>query len=84
MKYARTAFITGITGQDGAYLTELLLNKGYEVYGLVRRSSLLAKSRIDGHPFSAILAHAYWPSGHLGTCGRQTEPLRVKKGEPLK
>ena len=43
----KRALITGITGQDGAYLTELLLNKGYEVYGLVRRSSLLAKSRID-------------------------------------
>jgi GDPmannose 4,6-dehydratase len=36
---ARRAFITGITGQDGAYLSRLLLEKGYEVYGLVRRSS---------------------------------------------
>ncbi|MGB3865118.1 MAG: GDP-mannose 4,6-dehydratase [Xanthobacteraceae bacterium] len=36
---ARTALITGITGQDGAYLAELLLSKGYEVHGLVRRSS---------------------------------------------
>ena len=35
----RKAFVTGITGQDGAYLAELLLNKGYEVHGLVRRSS---------------------------------------------
>ena len=41
------ALVTGITGQDGAYLTELLLEKGYNVCGLVRRSSLLAKSRID-------------------------------------
>jgi GDPmannose 4,6-dehydratase len=39
--------VTGITGQDGAYLTELLLKKGYEVYGLVRRSSLVVKTRID-------------------------------------
>ena len=36
---AKKAFITGITGQDGAYLSKLLLRKGYEVYGLVRRSS---------------------------------------------
>ena len=35
----RKAFVTGITGQDGAYLAELLLNKGYDVHGLVRRSS---------------------------------------------
>jgi len=41
------AFITGITGQDGSYLTELLLGKGYEVHGLVRRSSSLNRSRID-------------------------------------
>jgi GDPmannose 4,6-dehydratase len=41
------AFITGITGQDGSYLTELLLGKGYEVHGLVRNSSSLHLSRID-------------------------------------
>jgi GDPmannose 4,6-dehydratase len=34
-----TALITGITGQDGAYLSQLLLNKGYEVHGLLRRSA---------------------------------------------
>ena len=37
---ARVAIITGITGQDGSYLAELLLEKGYVVYGLVRRCSL--------------------------------------------
>jgi GDPmannose 4,6-dehydratase len=42
-----TALITGITGQDGSYLAELLLDKGYEVHGLVRRSSMLARTRID-------------------------------------
>jgi GDPmannose 4,6-dehydratase len=41
------ALITGITGQDGSYLAELLLSKGYEVHGLVRRSSTLNTSRID-------------------------------------
>ena len=41
------ALITGITGQDGSYLTELLLSKGYEVHGLIRRSSTFNTSRID-------------------------------------
>jgi GDPmannose 4,6-dehydratase len=43
----KVAFITGITGQDGSYLTELLLSKGYEVHGLVRRSSSFNTKRID-------------------------------------
>src|SRR5450755_2892384 len=43
----KTALITGITGQDGAYLAELLLEKGYMVHGLKRRSSLINTSRID-------------------------------------
>ena len=47
MKYARTALITGITGQDGSYLAELLLSKGYQVHGIVRRSSLINTHRID-------------------------------------
>ena len=41
------ALITGITGQDGSYLTELLLSKGYEVYGVIRRSSSFNTARID-------------------------------------
>ncbi len=41
------AVITGITGQDGSYLTELLLSKGYEVHGIVRRTSSLDRSRLD-------------------------------------
>jgi len=44
---AKRALITGITGQDGSYLAELLLDKGYEVHGVVRRSSSLNRSRID-------------------------------------
>jgi GDPmannose 4,6-dehydratase len=43
----KRAFITGITGQDGSYLAELLLAKGYDVHGLVRRASTLNRSRID-------------------------------------
>ena len=44
---SQTALITGITGQDGSYLAELLLDKGYQVHGLVRRSSSRNTSRID-------------------------------------
>ena len=43
----KKAFITGITGQDGSYLTEFLLEKGYDVYGIIRRSSSFNTSRID-------------------------------------
>jgi GDPmannose 4,6-dehydratase len=43
----KVALLTGITGQDGAYLTELLLSKGYEVHGIKRRSSLFNTDRID-------------------------------------
>ncbi len=45
--YYMKAFITGVTGQDGAYLSDILLKKGYEVHGTVRRSSQINTSRID-------------------------------------
>ena len=47
MDEPRRAFVTGITGQDGSYLAELLLEKGYEVHGLVRRSSTFTNQRIE-------------------------------------
>ena len=47
MTQPRRALITGITGQDGSYLTELLLSKGYEVHGIVRRASTFNTSRLD-------------------------------------
>jgi GDPmannose 4,6-dehydratase len=43
----KVAFVTGVTGQDGSYLAEFLLSKGYEVHGLIRRSSTFNTSRID-------------------------------------
>lgn len=43
----KKALITGITGQDGSYLTEFLLNKGYEVHGIIRRHSMISTTRID-------------------------------------
>ena len=43
----KKALITGITGQDGSYLAELLLEKGYEVHGMLRRTSTFNRQRID-------------------------------------
>ena len=43
----KTAMITGVTGQDGSYLAELLLNKGYKVVGLKRRTSTICTERLD-------------------------------------
>ena len=56
-KSRKVALITGITGQDGSYLTELLINKGYIVHGIVRRSSSFNTGRIE-HLYSNRLTHA--------------------------
>ena len=50
----KTALITGVTGQDGAYLAEFLLRKGYSVHGIKRRSSLFNTDRID-HLYHCLL-----------------------------
>lgn len=71
---SKKAFITGITGQDGSYLAELLLDKGYEVHGLIRRSSSFNTDRID-HIFNNGNLHLHY--GDLLDAGRLTE-LMVK------
>ena len=53
---SKTAFVTGITGQDGSYLAELLLEKGYEVHGLLRRTSSVTTGRID-HLLDQVTLH---------------------------
>ena len=53
---SKVALITGITGQDGSYLAELLLEKGYEVHGIIRRTSMINTHRID-HIFDRITLH---------------------------
>jgi len=52
----KVALITGITGQDGSYLAELLLEKGYDVHGIVRRASLINTHRID-HIYEKLKLH---------------------------
>ena len=61
----RRALITGITGQDGSYLAEMLLDKGYDVVGMVRRTSTVTFERID-HLMDRIQLH----SGDLLEIGR--------------
>ena len=71
----KIALITGITGQDGSYLAELLLEKGYEVHGIIRRSSLINTHRID-HIYDSITLH-------YGDLTDATNLLRViKKVQP--
>jgi GDPmannose 4,6-dehydratase len=82
---AKRALITGITGQDGSYLTELLLEKGYEVYGIVRRSSSFNTDRIDHlyqdpHEPNTRLRMFYGDlndSSSLNTILRRTEPDEI-------
>jgi GDPmannose 4,6-dehydratase len=81
----RRALITGITGQDGSYLTELLLDKGYEVYGVIRRSSTFNTDRIDHlyqdpHQKGTRLRLLYGDlndSSSLNTILRQVEPDEI-------
>ena len=59
----KIALITGVTGQDGAYLAEFLLDKGYEVHGTKRRTSLFNTDRIDHlYPGSACRKPAFCPA----------------------
>lgn len=81
----KRALITGITGQDGSYLTELLLDKGYQVFGIVRRSSSFNTDRIDHlyqdpHVPNARLRMFYGDlhdSSSLNTILRNTEPDEI-------
>ncbi|GFS00993.1 GDP-mannose 4,6 dehydratase [Elysia marginata] len=53
----KVALITGITGQDGSYLAELLLEKGYEVHGIIRRASTFNTGRIE-HLYADPMSHS--------------------------
>jgi GDPmannose 4,6-dehydratase len=80
----KRALVTGITGQDGSYLTELLLNKGYEVYGLIRRSSSFNTSRIDhlyqdphNQPKLRLIYGDLTDGGNLSVILNDTQPDEV-------
>ena len=81
----KRAFITGITGQDGSYLAELLIHKGYEVHGLVRRSSTFNTSRLshlyqDPHEFDRSLILHY---GDMGDASRLSVLLSEVKPDEV-
>jgi GDPmannose 4,6-dehydratase len=72
----KKAFITGVTGQDGSYLAEFLLEKGYEVHGMVRRSSLEQKLRID-HLYKGVDSHDFDFHVHYGDMTDSSNIMRL-------
>jgi len=85
MAVMKRALVTGITGQDGSYLAELLLAKGYEVHGVIRRASTFNTRRIDHlyedpHTPGARLILHY---GDLGDAGRLTALLYDQKPQEI-
>ncbi len=72
----KTALITGITGQDGAYLAELLLSKGYRVHGVKRRSSSFNTGRID-HLYQDPHEHDVRLKLHYGDMTDATNLIRI-------
>jgi GDPmannose 4,6-dehydratase len=75
----KKAFITGITGQDGSYLAEFLLGKGYEIHGLIRRASTFNTDRIDHlyRDFHDPAARIYLYYGDLSVSGQLTDLLHT-------
>jgi GDPmannose 4,6-dehydratase len=82
---AKRALITGITGQDGSYLTEFLLEKGYEVHGIVRRTSTFNRGRLDAVWTDPHLSHTrlFLHYGDLADSGSLTRLLRDMQPEEI-
>ena len=77
---AKTALITGISGQDGSYLAELLLEKGYNVHGIVRRASLFNRERIEhlhSHPNMKLHYGDLTDSSNLNRILEKVEPTEI-------
>ena len=72
----KTALITGVTGQDGAYLSELLLEKGYKVHGIKRRSSLINTQRVD-HLYQDRHENKQMFTMHYGDMTDSTNLIRI-------
>lgn len=79
---AKIALITGITGQDGSYLAELLIGKGYTVHGLVRRSSSFNRQRID-ELFSAQDSHKFLHYGDMTDFNSIMRILTISKPDEI-
>ena len=72
----KTALITGVTGQDGAYLAQLLLEKGYHVHGIKRRASLFNTDRVDHLYQDPHVEHQRF-SLHYGDLTDSTNLIRI-------
>jgi GDPmannose 4,6-dehydratase len=81
----KKAFITGITGQDGSYLAEFLLGKGYEIHGLIRRASTFNTDRIDHlyRDFHDPGARIYLYYGDLSVSGQLTDLLHAIRPDEI-
>src|SRR5450756_746039 len=81
----KKALITGITGQDGSYLAELLLCKGYEIHGLIRRASTFNTERIDHlyKDFHDPQARIYLHYGDLSVSGQLTDLLQETRPDEI-
>lgn len=76
MSSGKTALVTGITGQDGAYLAQLLLDKGYTVHGVKRRSSSFNTGRIEGIYQDPDVENAHFHL-HYGDMTDSTNLIRI-------
>ena len=75
----KKALITGITGQDGSYLAEFLLSKGYEVHGIIRRASSFNTQRLDHiyrDPHNGDAVRLYLHYGDIGSSGNLSDIIR--------
>lgn len=77
----KKAFVTGITGQDGSYMIEMLLSKGYEVHGLIRRSSTLNTSRI--HPNILNNRHLHLHYGDLSDSEQMNKIISMEHPDEI-
>ena len=80
------ALITGITGQDGSYLTEFLLAKGYEVHGIIRRASTFNTRRLDHiyrDPHNGDQARLYLHYGDIGSSGNLSDIIRAVQPDEI-
>lgn len=77
----KKAFVTGITGQDGSYMIEMLLSKGYEVHGLIRRSSTLNTSRI--HPDILDNRHLHLHYGDLSDSEQMNKIISMEHPDEI-
>lgn len=82
----KTALITGITGQAGSYLAEMLLAKGYEIHGIIRRASTFNTGRLDHiyrDPHNGDKVRLYLHYGDIGSSGNLSDIIRTVEPDEI-